>query len=62
MQNELDVHLDCGAVYLLSQEIIVENFYSDGETQFPTDLADNEAFLKSQDQRFKIKMRLNSDI
>ena len=44
MQNELDVHLDCGVVYLISEEIALANWVEDGKMEIPPNLIDDEAF------------------
>ena len=62
MQNELDVHVDCGSVMLLSSEIVAANWIEDGRPQVPPDLIDDQNFLANPIQRFKIKLRLSARI
>ena len=60
MQKELEVHIYCGVVYLLSQEIATVNWVEDGKMEIPSNLIDDEDFQQSQLQRFKIKLHLNT--
>ena len=62
MQNELEVHVDCGSVMLLSSEIVAANWIEDGRPQVPPDLIDDQNFLSNPIQRFKIKLRMSASI
>ena len=44
MQKELEVHIYCGVVYLLSQEIASVNWVEDGKMEIPSNLIDDEDF------------------
>ena len=41
MQNELEVHVDCGSVMLLSSEIVAANWIEDDRPQVPPDLIED---------------------
>lgn len=64
MQRELEVHNECGVVYLLTQEIIQDQFYNE-ETKtvnLPLSLPYNNSFLGNPNMRLKIKMQMGSKV
>ena len=63
MQRELDVHNECGVVYLISPEIIQSQFEIVNDTvQFPHSLPTNDSFKGNPNQRVKIKMKMESKL
>ena len=47
MQKELDVHIDCGIVYLISPETVATNWLENDEVQVPQNLIENKEFQES---------------
>ena len=65
MQKELDVHNECGFVYLVSQEIIQSHFMSGEESKIvdmPASMQNNNEFMDNPLHRVKIKMKMRSKI
>ena len=66
MQRELDVHNECGVVYLISQEIIRDQFYHGdvgrGQVQLPPSLPTNTEFQGNAEMRVKVKVKMSATV
>ena len=64
MQAELDVHNECGIVYLVSQEIIQSQFFDSitGTCDLPGSMPTNTEFQGNPLQRMKIKIKMGASL
>ena len=64
MRNELDVHQECGTIYLLSPEIVFYNWRDEEEqiVNLPANLLYNDSFKEDPAQRIKFKMKYSSTV